>query len=127
MLIRVLNIDKCLKKLGNISNLDLSSAYNKSAQLVQRVAKEKAPVNKDPDAPTRDNLRSSIRRYRIGGSYRNGAAVGTDVEYAIYQEFGTYKMAAQPFLIPALKENEKTIIREIALEVNKKIKEESAK
>ena len=27
--------------------------------------------------------------------------VGTNVEYAIYQEMGTRKMAAQPFLIPA--------------------------
>jgi HK97 gp10 family phage protein len=28
--------------------------------------------------------------------------VGTNVEYAIYVEFGTTRMAAQPYLIPAL-------------------------
>jgi len=33
---------------------------------------------------------------------KNGAIVGTPVEYAIYQEFGTRKMNAQPFLRPAM-------------------------
>ena len=28
------------------------------------------------------------------------AHIGPHVEYAIYQEFGTYKMAAHPFVIP---------------------------
>lgn len=31
----------------------------------------------------------------------NTAHVGTDLEYGIYQEFGTGKMAAQPYLRPA--------------------------
>lgn len=30
------------------------------------------------------------------------AVIGASVEYAIHQEFGTKKMGAQPFLIPAL-------------------------
>lgn len=34
------------------------------------------------------------------------AEVGTNVEYAMYQEFGTYKMAAHPYLIPAMEESE---------------------
>lgn len=33
---------------------------------------------------------------------KNGAIVGTPVEYAVYQEFGTRKMNAQPFLRPAM-------------------------
>ena len=31
------------------------------------------------------------------------AHVGPSVEYGVYQEFGTRRMAAQPFLIPALR------------------------
>lgn len=31
--------------------------------------------------------------------------IGTNVEYAPYQEMGTYKMKAQPFLRPALENN----------------------
>jgi HK97 gp10 family phage protein len=30
-----------------------------------------------------------------------GPGVSGDVDYAIYVELGTYKMAAQPFLVPA--------------------------
>ena len=34
--------------------------------------------------------------------------VGTSVHYAIYQEMGTVKMAAHPFLMPALNANKDT-------------------
>ena len=37
--------------------------------------------------------------------------IGTNVEYAIYQEFGTRKMAAQPYLRPAAERNKSTIKR----------------
>lgn len=37
--------------------------------------------------------------------------VGTNVEYAVYQEFGTSKMAAQPYLRPAVREVEREIPR----------------
>lgn len=39
-------------------------------------------------------LSSSIPKY--------GAIVGTATEYAVYQEFGTRKMPAQPYLRPAV-------------------------
>lgn len=38
--------------------------------------------------------------------------VGTNVKYAAYQEYGTRKMAAQPYLRPALDNNRKEV-REI--------------
>lgn len=44
-------------------------------------------------------LRSSIQWYMIGDAT---ARIQPDVEYDIYQELGTYKMAAQPFLTPAI-------------------------
>ena len=40
----------------------------------------------------------------------NTCTVGTNCEYAGYVEFGTYKMAAQPYLIPALLNNVGTIV-----------------
>jgi len=40
------------------------------------------------------DLRSSTETVRIG----------TNVEYAVYHEFGTYKMAARPFLRPTIEE-----------------------
>jgi len=39
--------------------------------------------------------------------------VGTNVEYAVHQEYGTSKMTGQPFLRPALAENEKAVQKEI--------------
>ena len=38
--------------------------------------------------------------------------VGTDVEYAPYIEFGTSRMAAQPYLRPALDENKDAMVKE---------------
>lgn len=45
-----------------------------------------------------DTLRPSIRHEVSGGVLR----VGSDVEYAKYVERGTSRMAAQPYLRPAL-------------------------
>lgn len=36
---------------------------------------------------------------------------GTNVEYAVYPEFGTSKMPAQPYLMPAMREAERNIQR----------------
>ena len=54
-------------------------------------------------------LRESIH------SQMNGltGTVGTNIEYAIYQEFGTYKMRAHPFLVPALKSKKEEVINTI--------------
>lgn len=62
---------------------------------VQRRAKQLAPVDTG-------RLRASITEAL--GSDAEGLVerVGTNVEYAPHQEFGTSKMAAHPFLRPAL-------------------------
>ena len=61
---------------------------------VERRAKELCPVDTG-------RLRSSI----TSQIERDGATivgvVGTDVEYASFVEFGTQRMEAQPFLVPA--------------------------
>lgn len=57
-------------------------------------AKEKAPVDTG-------RLRNSISHV----SDSEAAYVGTNVEYAPYVELGTVKMAARPFLKPAVAEH----------------------
>lgn len=62
-------------------------------------ARRRAPVGKVELAPVgKVKLRDSI------GVDVDGARVsyGTNVEHGLYQELGTYKMAAQPFLRPSL-------------------------
>lgn len=57
-------------------------------------AKLKAPVDTG-------RLRNSISH----ATDEDSAYIGTNVEYAPYQEFGTSRMAAQPFLKPAATEH----------------------
>ena len=54
-------------------------------------AKQMAPVDTG-------RLRNSIEHHPEGN---DTMVVGTDVEYAIYQEMGTSRMKAQPFLKPS--------------------------
>ena len=74
-------------------------ALDKAALLVTRSAKINAPVDTG-------FLRGSIAPSRPSLSE---ADVTASAEYAIYQEVGTYKMAAQPFMRPALDENKAQI------------------
>lgn len=62
---------------------------------VDRQAKNLAPVDTG-------RLRSSINGRLARDSQGVVGIVGTNVHYAIFQEFGTRYMAAQPFLRPAL-------------------------
>ena len=61
------------------------------AIIVQNEARRMAPVDTG-------RLRASITVKRTP----DGAVVGSNVEYAPYVEYGTSKMAAQPFLRPAV-------------------------
>lgn len=61
--------------------------------VAERYAKEYAPVDTG-------RLRNSISHET--NSDESAVYIGTNVEYAPYQEFGTYKMPGTPFLRPAI-------------------------
>jgi len=69
-----------------------SDVVRKAAFDIEGRAKDAAPVDTG-------NLRNSIRTEVAADGL--SAVVGTHVEYAIYQEYGTYKMAAHPYMRPA--------------------------
>lgn len=123
---QVINLDKFIKRLDQISEVDFEKAMDKACLLVENEAKRNCPVDTGW-------LRQSIK-HRIEGST---GIVGTNVEYAPYVEYGTGKHAlggngrktpwayidqktgeliwtagsrAQPFLEPALLDNEQLII-----------------
>jgi len=86
------NSKKVLKEVDRLISQKLVTA----AVMVERTAKEECPVltgtlrrsiTHEPTVPEREVL------------------VGTNVEYAAYVELGTSKMAAQPYLRPALEAN----------------------
>ena len=101
--------------MGISVNLDLSAldalaeraeniggALAKGADTVAEAARASCPV--DTGA-----LRASISASADG----NSASVTAGAPYAAYVEFGTCKMAAQPFLVPALLNNADAVVREI--------------
>lgn len=87
---------------------EIEQALTDSALLVERDAKIKSPVDTG-------RLRSSLTHVsEDSGSDNPSVKVGTNVEYAKFVEFGSSRQAAQPFLYPALIENEQKIKRKLA-------------
>jgi HK97 gp10 family phage protein len=76
-----------LNGIANATKDQIQSAVNQAAAKCDAAAKEACPVDTG-------NLRSSIH-IETGDCE---ATVGTNVEYASYVEFGTYKMKAQPYM-----------------------------
>ena len=88
---------------GGITNL----AVNITAQ-----AKDLCPVADYMGGNLKGSIQWKTDKGQSGGNTsstaltehppKDGAVVGTPVEYGVYQEFGTRKMNAQPFLRPAM-------------------------
>ena len=89
--------DDFQKRMAEIPSLVQQTALN-----IQDTAKRDAPIDEG-------RLRNSITATGSGAE----AEVSTDVEYARHQEFGTYKMAAQPFLMPAFEYHSERLVRAI--------------
>lgn len=83
----------------------LATAINVTAQ-----AKNICPVAVDNGGRLRSSIMWKTSKESGGNtgddalssSAGSGAIVGTSVEYGVYQEFGTKRMKAQPFLRPAV-------------------------
>lgn len=85
---------------GNATRIVASGAI--AADLARRAAKVEREAKRLCPVDT-GRLRASIG-WSLANDIRGPlAVVGTDVEYAPFVEFGTSKMAAQPFLRPALR------------------------
>lgn len=91
MVIKILNLDKCIKKFKNISEVDLSQPIKEMTHLVRDTAKDEAPFDVGILSGSITAEPEKLGRYHFGGK------VFTTTEYAIYQEFGTSK----PHFVPA--------------------------
>lgn len=122
----VINLEKLISKLNKLSDQQMEQTLNKACILVENQAKENCPVDTG-------ELRMSITHYVEGDT----GVVGTNKQYAPYVEYGTGLFARegngrqtpwsyqdakgewhstkgqkpQPFLEPALLDNEKNIIK----------------
>ena len=100
--------DKYVKSVNDAKRLGLTGA----AMVVQGSAIALSPVKTG-------NLRGSIN-FKVDSA--DEARVGTNVEYAPYVEYGTRKMAAQPYLRPALDNNKKQIENMIKEAISRAVK-----
>lgn len=77
---------------GNINlSVDMAAVFAAAGEAVANEARAMCPVDTG-------RLKDSI----TVSAGADGAQISADTDYAAYVEFGTYKMAAQPFLVPAL-------------------------
>lgn len=109
MVIKIIGLDKCIKKFGNIEGIDLMPEIREATYKVQGTAKDLAPVYPSPKANPRNiipgrvggRLMGSIStRFNKRGQF---GMVFTNVEYAIYQEYGTRYQPGTPFMRPAMR------------------------
>ena len=71
--------------------VDMAAVFQAAGEAVADEARAMCPVDTG-------RLRVSI----AVNSGEDGAEITANTDYAAYVEFGTWKMAAQPFLVPAL-------------------------
>ena len=91
--VNIIGTNKIQNSLKNkVTPEKLEQQLEQTAIQIRDLAKQLAPV----DSGT---LRNSITHWKPAPLTRN---IGTSVEYAPYQEFGTRKMMPHPFLRPAL-------------------------
>lgn len=125
--IRIHGLSKLLKRLDGITRKDViyRSFWQSSAMLISWVKKYRltGPRPKYLGVVT-GRLRSSISMGRVikrGNIFVQ--AIGTNVKYAPFHEFGTKHLPARPFLAPALqsRENHKRIIRIFGKEIQARL------
>lgn len=97
-----ISYDNGLLDIANNIENNLADIISKGAETVCESAKSLCPVDTG-------RLQSSIN-VQSGG---NTAVISADTEYAAFVEFGTSKMSAQPYLVPALLSNEQAILSAI--------------
>lgn len=109
MKIQVKDYSKSIERKMNAAQLKALDNYGKHwKSVVQRIIKQKGVYDTG-------RLHDSMD-YQIDTENKT-IKTGTDVPYAQYNELGTWKMAARPFLVPSLEEANGALVRIISQEV----------
>ncbi|WP_442765105.1 HK97-gp10 family putative phage morphogenesis protein [Sulfurospirillum cavolei] len=122
-------LEQLISKLNNLpEKLEkkvIRAAVRKGAILVRDKAREKAPVKtgtlKKSIKIRSNKVANGIISFKIGPT--NDKKKGTDVFYGRFIEFGTSKMAAKPFMRPALDESETEVLNVVIDNVKSKLEE----
>ena len=114
--VQVLGVDAAIAKfltLAKSSEVATEAGEKAGAEDVLRGAEARVPV-------ATGRLRDSLQI--AADPEEDGTLVGTDVEYAVYVEYGTSDTAAQPFLRPALEGETASVTADIATALNAAIR-----
>jgi HK97 gp10 family phage protein len=93
-----------LASAGARTRIMAQGAVRKTAKDIERTAKNLVPVGKSRKGYIGGNLKNSIGTSdlrNVGQSGSLSAEVGPTAEYGGYVEFGTSRMAPQPYMGPA--------------------------
>lgn len=103
-------VDELVRKLQGLARkatpAQARAALTAGALAIQTSAAQKAPVD---TGTLRRSIHTETAETRDGAVAR----VGTNVEYAPAQEFGTSRMRAQPYLRPAYDEKKSAALQEM--------------
>ncbi len=103
--VEIRNMPALLDRLGTLKQ-DLSPVLQKTiyegSHGIVLAARKRVLMLRDPARPKSSKLANSIHITEIEGDL--GVTIKADAPYARYVEFGTRKMAAQPFLLPAVEQ-----------------------
>ena len=94
-----------------VANKHLNRATSQASTIVVKAAKQKVPVLTGTILRSIKKRKQRTRNKFIATtgvgvvSDKSGRSSGTDAFYWTFVEFGTSKMAARPFIRPALEEN----------------------
>lgn len=94
------NVQNMLENYAAEASVKMANGIAEGGKIVEGEAKALCPVSTEATRPggPHGELRASITSSASGLQ----CEIGTNKEYAMYVEFGTCKMAAQPYLVPAL-------------------------
>jgi len=95
-----IKVDSKIPQLTESVRRKAQAAIAKAASDIEAQAKARAPEDTGL-------LKNSINTHReepggVGGQLRHFWVIESPVHYSVYQEFGTRKMAAQPYMVPAV-------------------------
>ena len=121
MRINISGIDSVTSMIDNFAEglgKRLERGLAQGGAIVEGEAKALCPVSTEKTRPggPHGELRQSITSHTEGMH----CEIGTNKEYAMYVEFGTCKMAAQPYLVPALETKADEVVQIIKEAVNEK-------
>ena len=129
VVVGIKNLEKCINKFKSVGDIDLTPVISKATRIVQRDAKILAPV--DTGNLMNHIFAKTLKKETVSGATSAVGVVYTNVEYAIYQEYGwsrtypsgkTVVYSGKAFMRPALQKNGELIDRMIEKYIQDKLK-----